>query len=343
MSEKHTGHISDWVWLASAVVILIFGILSLVMGGCQSTSHIEGPSFEAERTHTEPQRYRYEIEIDIPWEPRVPQEVPQEDIAPEHVPAHRGSALPGLDIRAAVLSAAYAIPAPAVRPARSTASPPGRGADDGSLIHDVLRNAPPGSAVRITRDETGPSGTTESVTSRGTQVRTSSDEVASEVSLGGSRWDFGSWFSTDRDASGFSIEAAASHVNFFTILGGLVTLGGIVLIALPPHRWTTGGYLVGGGILMGILGTLFEDHPLVLIGLLLLGGALLWILLQDSRKAADRALALNAIVPGIEKAEKTDPSAARLVKGSIETRAAGPREPRIRDTIRQFKTRNGVS
>lgn len=304
------------IFVLLGVFIALCWILAL--GGCQSTTRIQGPSLDAERERTEPPRYRYEIEIDIPREP--------------------SASLWGTPLTRNLVSAAFGIPAPARKVPRDSEELD-HAAEHGSVVYDAIRAAPPGSAVRVTVDGMGSSTERETVTSRGADVRTSSDEVASDVELGGSRWALG-WFTSERDASGFSIDAVSSQINFFTILGGLVTLGGVVLIALPPHRWTTGGWLVAGGFLMGLLGTLFEDHPLVLVGILVAGAAVLWVLIRDSRAAGDQALALDAIVPAIEA---TDAEASSIVKESISTRASGPREPRIRGTIRSFKTRNKVS
>lgn len=104
---------------------------------------------------------------------------------------------------------------------------------------------------------------------------------------------------------------------------GIAAIGLGLVIFLPGAR-TAGLYAAGGGGALIVAGIAFEAYPwiaLVMVAAVVIGG-IAWFIFGTAAGARVRTT-LQAVVAGVENAQKTNPIAAEAVKANIAAATAG--------------------
>lgn len=192
---------------------------------------------------------------------------------------------------------------------------------------------------RESESETVPLAATESTLSdRGASLNTSSDEAAIgwEGRGGGARLPWGG--NTGKRTTGLTADLASAATNPLVWIGGLVCVGAIVPLVLPPRRWGTAAAVFGVGAAIATLGIVATSSPWIFgLAVLLALAVAVWFGYQAWRNGRAQ-VALRSVAKGVETLPK---ELGELVKDRVKDAAPEAAKQAVKSEISAQKTRIG--
>jgi len=135
----------------------------------------------------------------------------------------------------------------------------------------------------------------------------------------------------------------ANPVTIMSVIGGLAIIGAGVYWWLTRDLMTA-GIIAAAGLGLLVCAYVFEEYPIVILGLFLAAlagiGYYLWERYKGKTNAevADQVAGVLALVTrAVEKVEKTDPSAAKAVKAAVAEKAVENPDLDVKAVISEAK------
>lgn len=170
---------------------------------------------------------------------------------------------------------------------------------------------------------------------RGPGLETSSDEAAIgfDGGKGGSSLPWGG--KGGKTKWGLDASLVSQGVNALHIVGAIVIVGAIIPVVSPPRRWVASGIVALTGMLIIAAGTVSEQAPWVFVLAILAFLGLAGWLGYEAWRNKRRQVALNAIVKGVEKTDKS-------TKAEI-GKAAGDDLTVVKSEVNATKAKAGIA